>query len=81
MEIQLSFLLIPYIIFIVIFLFYTFSNIYHIVKFGFVSFFSYLITFGYIIVTIAALFISYFYIAQINWDVAIQIINPTSFNF
>ena len=79
MEIQLSLLLIPYIVFVLVFLFYTFSNVYHIVKFGFVSFFSYLVTFSYIIVTIAALFISYFYIAQINWDVTIQIINPVSF--
>jgi hypothetical protein len=80
MEVQLSFFLIPYIVFVLIFLFYTFSNIYHIVKFGFVSFFSYLITFAYIVVTIATLFVSYFYIAQVNWDATIQIINPVSFN-
>ncbi len=37
-------------------------------RFGFVSFGAYVITIGYIVVTLLALFISYYYIAQIDWE-------------
>jgi len=54
-------LIIIYLIFIAVFLFYTFFNLYHILKFGFVSIAAYLITFSYIVITILALFVSYLY--------------------
>jgi len=54
-------------------LFFTFFNLYHITRFGFVSFWSYVITFGYIGITILALFVSYFYIARIDWSTPVEL--------
>jgi len=81
MDVQLSFFLFIYLIFIAVFLFYTFFNLYHILKFGFVSIAAYLITFGYIVITILALFVSYFYIAQIDWGITFELfqVYPSAF--
>jgi hypothetical protein len=71
MEIELSFFLFIYLIYIAIFLFYTFFNLYHTIKYGFVSLGMYIITFLYLSLTILALFVSYFYIAQVDWSSSI----------
>lgn len=67
MEIPLSVFLLGYLIYIVIFLFFSFFNLYHMTKYGFVSFWAWAVTVSYVVVTALALFVSYYYIAQIDW--------------
>jgi len=78
MEVSLSIFLFIYLIFIVIFLLMSFFNLYHIVRFGFVSPLAYILTVGYIVLTLLALFVSYYYIAQVDWSATIQIYSATS---
>ncbi|OGF30634.1 hypothetical protein A2533_00020 [Candidatus Falkowbacteria bacterium RIFOXYD2_FULL_35_9] len=73
MTIQLSLFLYIYLAFIAVFLFYTFFNLYHIIRFGFVSFWAYFLTFAYIGLSIIALFISYIYIAEIDWSATLTV--------
>ena len=42
-------------------------------KYGFVSFWAYVITLGYIIATALALFVSYYYIAQVDWSAPLDL--------
>ena len=72
MEVTLAIFLFIYLIYIAIFLFFSFFNLYHMLRFGFVSFWAYVITVSYIVITLLALFISYYYVAQIDWGYAIQ---------
>ena len=83
MEIPLSTFLFAYIIYVVMFLFFTFFNLFHMLKFGFVSFWAYFLTTAYIIITALALFVSYFYIAQVDWTAMFQILemSPDSLFF
>jgi len=47
-------------------------------RFGFVSFWAYVITIGYIIITLLALFVSYYYISQIDWQgTSLELYNAT----
>jgi hypothetical protein len=77
MEIPLSAFLFAYIVYIAIFLFFTFFNLYHMLKFGFVSFWAYFLTTAYIILTVLALFVSYFYIAQVDWTGSFEVFQVT----
>ncbi|MBI5254715.1 hypothetical protein HY932_02980 [Candidatus Falkowbacteria bacterium] len=72
MIVPLSIFLFIYLVYIIFFFVFTFFNLYHILKFGFASFGAYLITFGYIAVTILALFVSYFYVARIDWSAQVE---------
>ena len=78
MEITLSLFLFIYLIYIVIFLFFSFFNLYHMLRYGFVSFWAYVITVGYIILTVLALFVSYYYIAQVDWTETLELLNFTT---
>lgn len=73
MELPLTTFLFLYLIYIAIFLFFTFFNLYHIYRFGFISFWAYLITVSYIIITALALFVSYYYVAQVDWAGTFQV--------
>ena len=75
MAVPISYFLFVYLLFIGFFIFYTFMNLYHILKFGFVSLWAYVITFAYIGTSILALFVSYFFIAQVDWSVILYYIN------
>ena len=83
MELPLSTFLFAYIIYVAIFLFFTFFNLFHMLKYGFVSFWAYFLTTAYIIATALALFVSYFYIAQVDWTQGFEILkmNPESLLF
>jgi len=83
MEIPLSTFLFAYIIYVAGFLFFTFFNLFHMLKFGFVSFWAYFLTVAYIVATVLALFVSYFYIAQVDWTAMFQIleVNPNLLQF
>ena len=78
MEITLSVFLFVYLLFIVVFLFFSFFNLFHMIRFGFVSPLAYAATIGYIIFTLLALFISYFYIAQVDWTYTFDIFNNST---
>ncbi len=74
----MSIFLFLYLIYILIFLFFSFFNLYHMLRFGFVSFWAYVITIGYIIITLLALFVSYYYISQIDWQgTSLELYNAT----
>jgi len=79
MVITLSLLLLLYLVYIAIFLFFSFFNLYHMIRFGFVSPLAYVITVGYIVLTLLALFVSYYYIAQVDWTYEIDIFEKTGF--
>ncbi len=74
--INLSIFLVLYLIYVVIFLIFSFFNVYHMLRFGFVSFWAYFIALGYIIATIAALLVSYYFIMQIDWMEPLKIYAP-----
>ncbi|MBT4722414.1 hypothetical protein HN958_04620 [Candidatus Falkowbacteria bacterium] len=78
MEITLSAFLFLYLLFIAAFLFFSFFNLFHMIRFGFVSPLAYVVTVGYIIVTLLALFISYFYIAQVDWTYTFNLFDSSS---
>lgn len=73
MEVTLSAFLFLYLIYIAFFLFFSFFNLFHMVRFGFSGFWAYVITVGYIVATAFALFVSYFYIARIDWTYTFQL--------
>ncbi|NQT49564.1 hypothetical protein HQ571_02620 [Candidatus Kuenenbacteria bacterium] len=81
MEITLATFLFIYLIYIAIFLFFSFFNLYHMLRFGFVSFWAYVITIGYIVLTLLALFVSYYYIAQIDWSYTIELFELSTPSF
>ena len=68
MEVPISIFLFAYLIYLVIFLFFSYFNLYHIIHYGFVSPIAYIVTIGYIVLTLFGLFISYYYIAQVDWN-------------
>lgn len=77
MEVPLSLFLLFYLIYIAVFLFFSFFNLFHMARYGFVSFWAWVITVGYIVVTLLALFVSYYYIAQIDWTQTFELFEIT----
>jgi len=73
MEIPLYVFLLGYLIYIAIFLIFSFFNLYTMAKYGFVSFGAWAVTISYIVVTLLALFVSYYYIAQVDWSKSFQV--------
>lgn len=68
MVIPLSVFLLLYLVYILVFLFFSFFNLFHMTRYGFTSFWAWAITVSYIVATVLALFVSYYYIAQIDWN-------------
>jgi len=73
MEIPLYVFLLGYLIYIAIFLIFSFFNLYTMSKYGFVSFGAWAVTISYIVITLLALFVSYYYIAQVDWSKSFQV--------
>lgn len=73
MEISLSLFYFIYLIFVVIFLFFTFANVYHLLRFGFLSVSNLVLVAFYILGSVAILAISWGYIGQIDWTQMIPI--------
>lgn len=83
MGIPLAIFYYTYLVFVLIFLVFTFFNIYHLVRFGFLTIGNIVIIAFYITVSILILLISWNYIGQIDWQQTISItpqITP-QFNF
>lgn len=78
MEISLSVFLLLYLIYIAIFLFFSFFNLFHMTKYGFVSVGAWVVTVSYIVITLLGLFVSYYYIAQVDWNETFQILGSTT---
>lgn len=70
MEITLGILLIPYAIGILFFLIFAFFNVYHLVRFGFMSFSAFLATFIFLAASVLLLWFSWQYVATVNWQEA-----------
>ncbi|MCD4705614.1 hypothetical protein K8R61_00855 [bacterium] len=68
MSFTLSFLLIPYFLFLLIFLVFTFFNLYHILRFGFRTKLSIFMISMFCIGTIIILIVSFGVILQIDWN-------------
>lgn len=81
MTVSLSVFLFVYLVYIAIFLFFTFFNLYHMTKYGFVSLTSYIVTVLYIIATALGLFVSYYLIAQIDWSNTFNLFSTSGMMF
>jgi len=73
MTISLSVFLFIFLAYLGLFLFFSFFNLYHMSRFGFVSFWAWFVTVAYIVLTILGLFVAYYYIAQIDWSSTVDI--------
>lgn len=73
MSIPLAILYYLYLVFVAGFLLFTFFNVYHLVRFGFLTIGNIIIIGFYIIVSILILLISWGYISQIDWQQTIPI--------
>ncbi|MFA6410319.1 MAG: hypothetical protein WCW26_01970 [Candidatus Buchananbacteria bacterium] len=74
MAIPISIFYYIYLIFVAIFLIFTFFNVYHLLRFGFLSLGNIAVTFFYITITILILSVSWGYLNQIDWQQTFSII-------
>lgn len=68
MPITLKFLLYPYFAFLIVWLIFSLVAVYHLLKFGFKNFATFLAVFLYAGVSALMLKMSYDYIARIDWS-------------
>ena len=80
MEIPLSLLLVFYLVYLLIYFIITFFNVYHIVKYGFVSFWAYVITLIYIGAIFITIIISFLSLRTIDWDMTFSIFQNQGLN-
>lgn len=74
--IPIAYFLIPYGLFLFIFLFFSFVNLYNLIKFGTTNFTAFLATFIFLAGSALLLYTSYNYIIAIDWSRTIDVI-PT----
>jgi hypothetical protein len=63
-----------YLIVVFIFLVFTFFNVYHLLRFGFLSFGNIAITALYIFISIGILIVSWEYIRAVDWSLPLEIL-------
>jgi hypothetical protein len=80
MGIPLAIFYYVYLVFVAIFLLFTLFNVYHLIRFGFLSVGNIVMIAFYITVSILILLISWQYISQIDWQQEIPIA-PLSFDY
>ncbi|MBU4375157.1 hypothetical protein KKH38_01490 [Patescibacteria group bacterium] len=73
MTFKLSILLIPYLLFLLLWLIFSLVAVYHMIKFGFKNFTTFFTTFIFAAVSLALLAVSYSFLMQIDWDTQITI--------
>ncbi len=78
MQIQLSIFLYIYLAFLVLWLSFSVTALYHMLKFGFKNFVSYMSVFLYLAVSLIILGASFFYISQTNWSTNLIDINNSN---
>ena len=74
MVFKLSILLIPYLLFLLLWLIFSLVAVYHMMKFGFKNFTTFFTTFVFVAVSLALLIISYNFLIQIDWDISVSIL-------
>lgn len=79
MGIPLSIFYFIYLIFVIGFLLFTFFNVYHLIRFGFLTAGNIMIIIFYVAVSILIFSISWFYISQIDWQTTIPILVTPKF--
>lgn len=62
-----------YLFFVLAFLLFSLFNLYHIIRFGWPTIFSTVFVIFYLVVAIAILAISWYYISQVDWKQVIDI--------
>ena len=73
MVFKLSILLIPYLLFLLLWLIFSLVAVYHMIKFGFKNFTTFFTTFIFVAVSLALLVVSYNFLIQIDWDASVSI--------
>lgn len=73
MSISLAILYYIYLVLVAVFLIFSFFNVYHLVRFGFLTPVTIFIVTFYLLVSIAIISISWGYISQIDWQQAIAL--------
>ena len=71
--ISLSVFLILYLIYLGVFVIFGFFNLYIMLRYGFVSFWAYLITFGFVVGSLVVIGVSFYFIAQVDWTQTIAL--------
>lgn len=79
MGIPIIFFYYLYLVFVAVYLFFTFFNVYHLVRFGFVSFSNIILIIFYLAVSTLILMISWQYISQVNWLEPLPLIPKNNF--
>ncbi len=74
MTFSLSILLIPYLLFLLLWLIFSIVSVYHMMKFGFKNFTTFFTTFIFIGISILMLTTAYDFIEQIDWKTQITIL-------
>jgi hypothetical protein len=75
MTLNLSIFLFAYLIYILMFVIFSFFNIYHIRRFGFSSYWAYVIIFSYIFFSVVTLAISFYFVSRIDWSAPIMLLS------
>ncbi len=78
MQIQLSIFLYIYLAFLVLWLAFSVTALYHMFKFGFKNFVSYISVVLYITVSVIILGVSFFYIIQFDWKTDLTNVDNSS---
>ncbi|MCK4554263.1 hypothetical protein KAU19_04855 [Candidatus Parcubacteria bacterium] len=73
MTFSLSILLIPYLLFLLLWLIFSIVAVYHMMKFGFKNFTTFFTTFIFVGVSILMLMTTYDFISQIDWQTQVTI--------
>ncbi|MFH1564805.1 MAG: hypothetical protein ABIC82_03070 [bacterium] len=77
MEISLQLFLYIFYGFLAIYLVFIAANLYHLIKFGFLTFGNVLISFLFIAITVILIYYSLAIINNVNWDYSFTVFNMT----
>ena len=80
MSINLELFYYIYLIFVLGFLIFTFFNVWHMIRFGYLTIANIIIIGFYIIVSILILLISWSYISPIDWSQQLMLVPDIGFN-
>lgn len=72
MSFPLYSILFLYVLFLVVWLFFSMVGVYHMIKFGWKNFYTFIATFFYIAGSIILLVVSYNFIIQIDWGLNVS---------
>ncbi|MDD4901415.1 MAG: hypothetical protein PHS62_04955 [Patescibacteria group bacterium] len=79
MTLTIIIFLYAYLLFVLVWLVFSLIALYHIIKYGQISFTSSIATFSYLAVSALILYVSYQYLSQIDWSVALITVGNIGF--